>query len=73
MASVSKLEYMLACLNEAMRMLPAIPTGLPRVVPEGGRVLNGKFVPQGVSLSLRLSVLPSASSKPCAVGLTTSI
>jgi hypothetical protein len=46
--TVNKLEYMLACLNETMRILPAVPGGLPRVVPPGGRVLNGGFVPQDV-------------------------
>jgi cytochrome P450 len=47
--AVNKLEYMLACLNETMRMLPAVPGGLPRVVPLGGKVFHGEFVPQGVS------------------------
>jgi cytochrome P450 len=51
-ASVNKLEYMLACLNETMRMLPAVAGGLPRVVPHGGRLLNGSFVPEDVSESL---------------------
>jgi cytochrome P450 len=50
--AVKKLEYTLACLNETMRMLPGVPGGLPRVVPYGGRVLNGEFVPQDVSISL---------------------
>jgi cytochrome P450 len=48
-AAVNRLEYMLACLNETMRMLPAVPGGLPRVVPYGGRVLNRRLVPQNVS------------------------
>jgi cytochrome P450 len=48
-AAVNRLEYMLACLNETMRMLPGVAGGLPRVVPSGGRVLNGKAVPQDVS------------------------
>jgi cytochrome P450 len=50
--SVNKLEYMLACLNETMRMMPAAPGGIPRVVPPGGRVLNGKLVPQDVGTLL---------------------
>jgi cytochrome P450 len=51
-SAVNKLEYMHACLNETMRMLPAVPGGLPRVVPPGGRVLNGTFVPQHVGALL---------------------
>jgi cytochrome P450 len=52
LSAVNNLEYMLACLDETMRMLPAVPGGLPRVVPSGGRVLGGGFVPQGVSNKL---------------------
>lgn len=52
-ASVNKLEYLLACLNETMRMMPPVPSGLPRVVPRGGKVLNeGSLVPQDVSALL---------------------
>lgn len=40
---------MLACLNEALRVYPPVPTGLPRVTPAGGRTILGRFVPQGVS------------------------
>jgi cytochrome P450 len=31
---VDNLEYILACLNEAMRAYPPAPVGLPREVPE---------------------------------------
>lgn len=47
--SVGKLTYMLACLDEAMRMYPPVPVGLPRVVPEGGGMIAGNFVPEKVS------------------------
>lgn len=48
-AAVGRLTYMLACLDEALRMYPPVPTGLPRVVPRGGKTFVGKFVPEGVS------------------------
>ena len=48
---VNGLEYLLACLNETMRILPPVPFGLPRMIPKGGRIMNGKLVPQDVSLS----------------------
>lgn len=49
MTSVNQLTYMLACLNEALRVYPPVPVGLPRVTPAGGRTIHGRFVPQGVS------------------------
>lgn len=47
--SVSRLPYLLACLDEALRMYPPVPTGLPRVVPKGGATIAGNYVPEKVS------------------------
>lgn len=44
--SVNSLSYMLACLNEAFRLYPPVPVGLPRVVPKGGSNIAGHWVPQ---------------------------
>lgn len=51
MQSVSRLPYMLACLDEALRMYPPVPNGLPRVVPKNGAQIAGKFVEEGVGAS----------------------
>lgn len=58
-ASVSTLPYLLACLDEALRMYPPVPTGLPRVVPKGGATIAGSYVPEEVSwqMSTRLMLL----------------
>ncbi|KAL2141528.1 hypothetical protein VTI28DRAFT_2228 [Corynascus sepedonium] len=45
-SSVSTLPYLLACLDEALRMYPPVPTGLPRVVPKGGANIAGNYVPE---------------------------
>ncbi|KAJ6171580.1 hypothetical protein N7470_000647 [Penicillium chermesinum] len=45
MTSVNQLTYMLACLNEALRVYPPVPTGLPRVVPQEGRPVLGRYIP----------------------------
>lgn len=50
--SAGQLEYMLACLDEALRCYPPVPIGNPRVIPKGGRVLCGKYVPEDVSRQL---------------------
>jgi len=49
--SVSKLGYMLACLNEAMRCYPPVPVGFPRIIPKGrGSVkIANEVVPDDVS------------------------
>jgi len=46
--SVGRLTYMLACLDEALRMYPPVPLGLPRLVPPGGSMVAGRFVPEKV-------------------------
>lgn len=45
---VNKLKYMLAVLDEALRMYPPAPGNFHRVVPDEGAVVCGKFVPGGV-------------------------
>jgi cytochrome P450 len=43
------IPFLDAVINEALRLCYAVPGGFPRVVPEGGDVYCGKFVPGGVS------------------------
>jgi cytochrome P450 len=47
LASVFKLEYLGACIDEAFRVYPAAPIGFPRDVPTGGASICGGFVPGG--------------------------
>lgn len=47
---LAKLRYLNACLQEAFRMYPPVPGVLPRTVPEGGRIVNGYFLPENVSM-----------------------
>ncbi|KZZ86702.1 cytochrome P450 monooxygenase [Moelleriella libera RCEF 2490] len=44
---LSSCTYLLACIEEAMRLAPAAPSELPRVVREGGAVIKGEFYPAG--------------------------
>ncbi|KAK3075007.1 hypothetical protein LTS18_014122, partial [Coniosporium uncinatum] len=46
---VSRLPYLLAVLNEGLRIYPPVPTGFPRVVPAGGDVVSGYYLPEGTS------------------------
>ena len=45
----TQLPYLLACLNEALRMYPPVPTGLERMTPPGGPVtIAGYQIPPQV-------------------------
>jgi cytochrome P450 len=46
--STAKLRYQPAVCLEALRVVPPLPLGLPRVVPNGGAFVDGHFVPGGV-------------------------
>jgi hypothetical protein len=51
MTAVNGLPYLLACLNEALRMYPPVPTGLPRIVPDGFGPIAGHIVPVNVRIT----------------------
>lgn len=56
-ASTIPLKYLKAVAQEAMRIYPPLPFALPRVVPEPGCHVDGKFLPGGVRIPL-FSPLP---------------
>lgn len=43
----SNMRYLQACIKEGLRIHPALGQILPRVVPTGGVVIAGTFVPEG--------------------------
>ncbi|KAK4938717.1 hypothetical protein LTR10_020900 [Elasticomyces elasticus] len=47
-----RLSYLMAVVEESFRLYPPVPTGLPRVVPAGGEVIDGKFVPGGTAVAI---------------------
>lgn len=55
--SVQKLDYMLAVLDETMRLHPPSPVANLRQVCKGGDVICDQFVPHGVSALNRDSEL----------------
>jgi cytochrome P450 len=48
--SVSQLTYLNAALEETLRVFPPVPGATPRIVPKGGAVIDGEFVPEDVSI-----------------------
>lgn len=51
--SVNRLPYMLAVLNEALRLYPPITSTLIRDVPIEGEYVAGNFVPGGVMVEVQ--------------------
>ena len=45
MISVNSLEYLLAVLNEALRIFPPVPGNLNRITPKGGCMIAGHCLP----------------------------
>jgi cytochrome P450 len=50
MTSLSRLDYLGACIEEGLRLYPPVPVGLARIVPQGGAYVCGRWVSGGVSL-----------------------
>ena len=49
---VKRLPYLEAVINEALRLHSTSAMGLPRVIPEGGLHVSGKFFPEDTVLSV---------------------
>lgn len=45
--TISGLQYLRACIDEAMRLSPSVGGLLPRQVLHGGMEVEGKFIPEG--------------------------
>jgi len=50
-SSAATFPYLTAVINEIMRLVPPIPFGSPRVVPEGGETIDGVMIPGGTFVS----------------------
>lgn len=51
LVSVGRLDYMLAVLNEAMRLHSPVPATTPRTINEMGDTIGGQFIPPGVRMT----------------------
>ena len=51
--TVKRLPYLAAIVSEGLRMYPPFPEGLPRTTPRQGALIDGQWVPGGVSHDLQ--------------------
>ncbi len=61
--SVNKLTYMLAVLNESLRLYPPVVSGLVRLTAPQGSMIAGQHVPGNVSACIDYSLHPTLSVK----------
>ena len=61
-SALASLPFLHACLEESLRLLPSNNTGLPRLSP--GAVIDGHYVPKGVSLPPPLLFQGGAPPRP---------
>lgn len=50
--SLARQKYLMAVLQEGLRMYPPVPAELPRIVPAGGATVCGEWIPGGTSLGV---------------------
>jgi cytochrome P450 family 628 len=43
--SLSKLQYLQACIDESLRLYPVVPSGLPRMTPPEGMQIDDVYIP----------------------------
>lgn len=49
---LSQSRYLKACVDEAMRISPVVPSLLPREVQSGGIIINGTYIPSGTDIGV---------------------
>jgi len=59
---LAQMKYLNAVIEEGMRLFPAVPSTLPRMVPEGGAMVLGRFVPAGTTLGVNQMSANKSSS-----------
>ncbi|KAF5236750.1 hypothetical protein FANTH_11157 [Fusarium anthophilum] len=49
---INQLQYLLAVLNEGLRIYPPSASGLARITPAGGKSIEGYWIPENTSVSV---------------------
>jgi cytochrome P450 len=54
---VAHCPYYIACVKESLRLNPPVPAQFPRLVPEGGLDIDGRFIPAGTEIACNVWVV----------------
>jgi cytochrome P450 len=50
LAELAQLDYLNRVIEEGLRVFPPAVDIFPRIIPDGGEVIMGKYLPEGVYL-----------------------
>ncbi|KAI0468198.1 averantin oxidoreductase [Xylaria cf. heliscus] len=59
-AGVNGCKYLLGCIEEALRVYPPSPQPHHRLIPTGGALVNGEFLPAGTSVSIPIYAISNS-------------
>jgi len=51
-AKLTHMKYLTAVIEEGLRIYPPVPSNMPRVIPEEGAMVCGKWLPGGTSVAV---------------------
>ncbi|KAF2965734.1 hypothetical protein GQX73_g7855 [Xylaria multiplex] len=60
-SSVNECKYLLGCIEEALRVYPPSPQPHHRIIPAGGAMVNGEFLPAGTSVSIPIYAISNSA------------
>ncbi|KAI1121838.1 averantin oxidoreductase [Nemania abortiva] len=60
-SGVNDCKYLLGCIEEALRVYPPSPQPHQRIIPSGGAVVNGEFLPGGTSVAIPIYAISNSA------------
>ncbi|KAH8649307.1 averantin oxidoreductase [Xylariales sp. PMI_506] len=58
--NVNNCKYLLACIEEALRLYPPSPQPHQRIIPAGGATINDEFLPEGTCVGIPIYAIANS-------------